>query len=153
MEEQKIAEKNLILKFLSGSHAYGTQTPESDKDHIGVFIPPERYILGNKRCEQVQIRTNPSDSKKKNTKEDTDTVIYSLPKYLQLLAANNPTVLETLFYEKKNILFCNDFGKRVLDSWKIFASKKAKHTFLGYSYTQKKALTHKRKVVCSRGSA
>jgi len=139
-----MAEKNTILKFLAGSHVYGTVTPNSDKDYIGVFVPSEEYILGTKTCEQVQIRTNPSGSKKQNTKDDVDTVLYSLPKFVKLLTANNPTVLETLYYPKANILTCTSLGQKLLDSAPLFVSKKTKHTFLGYAFTQKKGLTHKR---------
>ena len=144
MIEQEMAEKNLILKFLSGSHAYGTSTPESDKDYLGVFIPDKRYVLGNSVCEQVEIRTNKSASGKKNTKEDIDTVIYSLPKFLKMLQANNPTILETLYYPKKNIMFCDDFGKKLLESRSLFPTKQVKNTFLGYAQSQKKHLTHKK---------
>lgn len=144
MQEREMAEKNLILKFLAGSHAHGTNTENSDKDYIGVFIPDEEYLLGSKTCEQVQIRTNPSNSKKQNTKEDIDTVLYSLPKFVKLLAANNPTILETLYYPQKNVLFCNEYGQKLLDAAPLFPSKRVKHTFLGYAFTQKKALTHKR---------
>jgi predicted nucleotidyltransferase len=34
------AEKHCIFKFLSGSHAYGTNRPDSDQDFRGVFIAP-----------------------------------------------------------------------------------------------------------------
>lgn len=144
MQERDMAGRNLILKFLAGSHAYGMSTPDSDKDYLGVFIPDEEYVLGNKKCEQVQIRTNDSGSGKKNTKEDVDCVIYSLPKFLQLLTANNPTILETLFFPKNCVLFCNDFGQRLLDNRMLFPSKKFKWTTLGYSHTQKKAMTNKK---------
>lgn len=153
MLEQEMAEKNTILKFLAGSYAYGTNTENSDKDYIGVFIPDEEYVLGNKKCEQVQIRTNPSDSKKQNTKDDTDTVLYSLPKFLHLLTENNPTILETLYYPQRNILFCNDLGKRILDNRKLFPSTRVKHTYLGYSFSQKKALTHKKERWVELGKA
>lgn len=139
-----MAQKNLILKFRSGSHAYGTNTPESDSDYIGVFIPDEPYILGNKTCEQVQIRTNPSDSGRQNTKEDSDTVIYSLPKFIKLLTANNPTILETLYYPENCVLFANEYGKELLANKDLFPSTKIKWTYLGYSFEQKKALTHKK---------
>ena len=144
MVEQEMAEKNLILKVLAGSHAYGTQTPNSDHDYLGVFIPNEEYVLGYKVCEQVQIRTNSSGSKKQNTKDDTDTTIYALPKFIKLLQANNPTILETLYFHKKNILYCNRYGTRLLEAAPIFTSKKIKHTFLGYAFAQRKGLTHKR---------
>lgn len=34
------ATRNCIFRFLSGSHAYGTNTPESDEDIRGVFMAP-----------------------------------------------------------------------------------------------------------------
>lgn len=144
MEEQEIAKKNLILKMEVGSNMYGTFTPASDKDYMGVFIPPEEYILGNKKCEQVEDRTNSSGSGRQNTNKDVDTIIYSLPKYFHLLAANNPNVIETLFVPLRNIQFQTDLGKKILMSSPIFVSKKVKHTFLGYAFTQRKSLTHKR---------
>jgi uncharacterized protein len=144
MIEEKMAERNLILKFKAGSHAYGTSTPNSDSDYIGVFIPDESYVLGNKQCEQVQIRTNPSDSGKQNTSKDSDTVIYSLPKFIKLLTANNPTILETLYYPQNCLIFANDLGKKLLSQRELFPSTKVKWTYLGYAFTQKKALTHKK---------
>lgn len=39
----KEAVENCIFKYISGSHAYGTSTPESDKDYRGVFIAPLHY--------------------------------------------------------------------------------------------------------------
>ena len=31
--------KNFIIKSVFGSHLYGTDTPESDRDYKGIFIP------------------------------------------------------------------------------------------------------------------
>lgn len=144
MIEQEIAQKHLILKMEVGSNLYGTATLLSDKDYIGVFIPSEEYILGSKKCEQVELRSNPSSSGKQNTSKDVDTVLYSLPKYIHLLAQNNPNIIETLFVPKRNLQFHNRFGDSLLNLAPIFVSKKVKHTFLGYAFSQKKALTHKR---------
>lgn len=143
MFEQKMAEKNLILKILVGSHLYGTNTKDSDKDFLGVFIPDKDYVLGIKRCEQVEIRTNPPGSGRRNISTDTDTVLYTLPKFLHLLSQNNPNIVETLFAPKKNILYCNEYGQRILDNAKLFVSKKVKHTFLGYAFSQRKKLMFK----------
>lgn len=153
MTEQEMAQKNLILKMEVGSNLYGTATPASDRDYLGVFVPSEEYILGNKRCEQVELRTNPSSSGKRNTKDDVDTVVYSLPKYLHLLAQNNPNILETLFVPKKNLPVHTMLGDRILNLAPVFVSKKVKHTFLGYAFAQKKSLTHKRERFQAIGDA
>ena len=75
MEEQLMAKKNLIYKTIVGSKLYGTFTEDSDTDYIGVFVPDKDYVLGIKRCEQVEDKTNPSSSVKANTKADVDSVI------------------------------------------------------------------------------
>ena len=35
---------NLIVKMVFGSHLYGTNTPQSDKDFKGVFMPTNEQI-------------------------------------------------------------------------------------------------------------
>ena len=44
---------NMILKFRVGSHLYGTNTPESDEDFSGVFMPHENTVFGFERAEEV----------------------------------------------------------------------------------------------------
>ena len=36
--------KKVILKVRSGSNLYGTNTPKSDTDYIGVFIPQDEIM-------------------------------------------------------------------------------------------------------------
>ena len=43
--DYKEAMQNCIFRFLSGSHAYGTNRPESDEDYRGVFIAPLKYAF------------------------------------------------------------------------------------------------------------
>jgi predicted nucleotidyltransferase len=143
MIERDMAEKNLILKVQVGSHLYGTNTETSDKDYIGVFIPEKDYVLGMLKCEQVELNTNPSSSGRRNTKEDTDCTLYSLPKFIHLASQNNPNVLEVLFAPKQNIIFCNKFGARLLEAAPFFVSKRVNHTFLGFAISQKKKLIHR----------
>lgn len=144
MLEQEMANKNLILKVLVGSHLYGTSTPESDKDYIGIFVPTKDYVLGLKTCEQVELRTNPTSSGKRNTKEDVDTVLYSLPKFIKLAMGCNPNILEVLFVPKKNIVSITPEGQKLLDNFTLFVSKKVKHTFCGYAHAQKEKILTKK---------
>lgn len=146
MYEQEMAHKNLILRILVGSHLYGTNTENSDKDYLGIFIPDKDYVMGIKRVEQVEDRTNPSDSERRNTKADVDTVLYSLPKFIHLASGNNPNIVEVFFAPKRNIVFCNEYGQKLLDSYYWFISKKLKHTFCGYAYSQKQKLLTKQPI-------
>jgi predicted nucleotidyltransferase len=138
MNTAKMAQDNLILKVLVGSNLYGTNIKGvSDLDYIGVCIPNKEYILGTEKFEQSIERTNDSASGKRNTVEDTDYTIYSLPKFIHLLTMNNPTILETLYARENNVIFCNEFGKMLLDNRDIFLSLKIKHTYGGYAYSQR----------------
>lgn len=143
MKERQMAERNLIMKALVGSHLYGTHTPKSDKDYVGIFVPDKDYVIGTRRVEQVEIRDNPTDSGRRNLPGETDTVLYSLPKFIHLAAQNNPNIIELLFVPDRNLVFDTELGKKLRSSSHLFLSKKAKHTFCGYAFSQKQKLLHK----------
>ena len=136
--EQKMAVKNCILFQRCGSVAYGTNIPgKSDDDYMGVFVPEEDYCgIGLKGIEQVEFRTNPTDSGHRNTPQDMDCTLYSVKKFIQLLLNNNPNSLESLFYPENCRLYVNHFGQMILDAKDVFVSKKAYHSFKGYSFSQ-----------------
>lgn len=144
MEEQLMAEHNMILKGIVGSKLYGTFTENSDTDYLACFMPDMDYVIGIKKCEQVEMKTNPSNSKSPNTKTDVDSVNYSLPKLFHILKENNPTALELLFLPENCVVFCAEPWKKVLAHKNIFLSKKAKHTFLGYAFQQKAKVLNKK---------
>jgi len=143
--EQEMAKKNCIFFCRVGSHMYGTNTPESDDDFMGVFIPDEDYVLGwNKKVEQVEFRTNPSSSGKANQVGDVDCTLYSLPKWIKLAAGNNPNILEIFFAPENCVLHINGLGKMLMDEYALFVSQKAYHSFKGYSHSQLEKLKTKK---------
>ena len=44
----------LLSTFLTGSHLYGTNTPDSDTDTRGVFVSPREHLLGLANCFKVE---------------------------------------------------------------------------------------------------
>lgn len=146
MIEREMAERNLILKAMVGSNLYGTESKDSDKDYVGIFIPDEEYVLGLPTCDQVEVRTNPSDSGRRNNKDDVDTVLYSLPKFIKLAYGNNPNILEILFVDNKHKVFCNEFGERLQKAFPLFVSKRIKQTFLGYAISQKRKVISRKPI-------
>lgn len=136
-KEQEMAINNCLLFIVTGSVMYGTNVPgKSDSDYVGVFMPTEDYVLGLKKVEQVEFRTNETSSGKRNTAEDMDCTLYALPKFVQLLLNNNPNTLETLFVPENCQLYVHPLGRRLLESKELFLSKKAYHSFKGYSHSQ-----------------
>lgn len=134
-------EKNLVLDnciglIRGGSHLYGTNTPESDMDYVGFFIAPPEYVIGRKKIEIVEFRTNPSSSGRPNTKDDIDCTFYELSKWFSLLEGNSPNQLELLFVNDRNKIISRTLFEMVLAHSNIFVSKRARHTMCGYAYSQ-----------------
>jgi len=132
-----IADKNKILEIISGSHLYGTNTENSDKDYIGIFLSPIEYILGFKKCEEIDMSIQDKDKNGKNTDKAIDKKLYEFRKFVQLALANNPNILEILFVNEKNIVFENELGQKLLDIKHLFPHKGLKQKFLGYAFSQK----------------
>jgi len=149
MQEQKMALKNLILKIRIGSHCYGTNTETSDEDFGGIFIPDKDYVMGIKKVEQVELSEKKSDTIR-NTKGDTDYVIYSLTKFIPLAMANNPNIIEYLYAPVNCILYRTEFSDELINNRNLFLSKKAYHTFKSYSYNQRQKLMIKKENMTGR---
>lgn len=143
MNVKEMVDKNTILKIKCGSHLYGTNTVNSDTDYFGVCIPTKDYVLGIHKFELIEERTNPSKSTTKNTKYDNDYTCYSIQKYFKLLIDGNPNIIETLFVNKDNILYCNKAAQEILDNKHLFLSKKVYYKFSGYARSQKRKLITK----------
>ena len=133
-----------IFKCRIGSHLYGLNTPESDEDYIGVFIPDTESILGLQHVEIIDKSTKKSSSRRRNTKEDVDYKLFSLHKFLQLLLNNNPNIVEILFANSDNILLEEPEFKFLRDNYDKIVSQKIYYSFSGYAFSQKKYLITKK---------
>src|SRR5579871_5495703 len=87
---------HLIVEMRFGSHLYGTDTPQSDIDVKAVYLPEARDILLQTIRDTITI-TRPKVVGEKNDPGDTDREIYSLQRYLTLLAAGQTVALDMLF--------------------------------------------------------
>ena len=130
----RIREPNLLLlDAVSGSHAYGTQTPDSDLDLKGVFVAPDSFHAGMEEIGQVADEKN-------------DEVYYELSRFFQLLAKNNPTALELLCTPNDCIRLKHP-AFELIDP-EIFISKLCEKSFSGYAEMQiKKARGLNKKIV------
>ncbi|HCO68163.1 MAG TPA: nucleotidyltransferase [Dysgonomonas sp.] len=134
MTIQEIKDKGLLLfECISGSKAYGLDTPQSDTDLKGVFYLPKDQFFGLDYIPQVSNQTN-------------DEVYYELGRFVELLCKNNPNILELLASPDECVLYKHPLMDRLhID---MFLSKLCKDTFAGYALTQiRKARGYKKKVV------
>lgn len=122
----------VLMRCVSGSHAYGMDTPESDIDIRGVFVPERVYLLGcTKHVEQVEAKP--------------DTVMYALQKYMALCRNANPNILELLFLPEDCILETHPIYQLLHDARNVFLSRKVRFTYSGYAVSQLKRIrTHRR---------
>ncbi len=104
----------IILECISGSKAYGLDTPNSDTDIKGVFVLPKKEYYGLDYIKQVNNETN-------------DISFYELGRYLELLALNNPNILELLNTPQKQIIYKHPFLNEIKSE--MIISKLCKDTF------------------------
>jgi predicted nucleotidyltransferase len=142
--ERRMAVENCIFCFLTGSYLYGTSTPNSDKDYEAVFIEDPDYVLGTKRCDEVNFSTKSSRKDERNTKDDVDIKFYSLKKYLELAKLNNPNKIEWFFVPERNVIKSSAYWSDIKSHKEDFLSLKLKHSFCGYAHSQKSKLLTKK---------
>lgn len=126
-----------ILLCEYGSTAHGTNTPDSDRDHMGIYIEPVAAVLG---LDHEDTRHDSTAAKgARSTSVDTDTTLYPLRKWATLAARGNPTVLTPLFV--KEHISITDAGRTLLAERNLFITAEAGHRFLGYMRSQRDAMT------------
>lgn len=112
---------HIILETISGSRAYGLETPQSDTDIRGVYILPGEDFFGLNYTDLV-------------SNESHDIAFYELGKFFKLLAGNNPNILELLFAPVESILYRDPIMNRI--NPEIFLSKLCEQTFGNYALNQ-----------------
>ena len=121
--EQKSTGAKPMYLVIRGSHAYGTNIETSDTDYAGVFIQSLDDILGNNYKEQINDDKN-------------DTVIYEVRRFLQLIASNNPTVLELLNTPEDCVIYKDPAFDIILENREKFITKVCAKSFGGYAKQQ-----------------
>lgn len=123
----------IIFECISGSRAYGLSTETSDEDIRGVFIIPREQFYSFTYQDQIHD-------------ERQNIIYYELKKFLELLAKNNPSMLELLDIPEECVLFRHPLYEKIKPQ--NFLSHLCKDTFLGYALSQfKKARGLNKKIL------
>lgn len=132
LEELKKS-NSIIFECISGSRAYGLNTPSSDTDIRGVYVLPKDQFYSLDYVDQVNNDSN-------------DIVYYELRKFVELCLKNNPNILELLNVPERCIIQKHHIFDEIKSS--LFLSKLCKNTFANYAFTQiKKARGLNKKIV------
>jgi len=135
---------NLIMKCLFGSHLYGLQTPSSDKDYKGIYLPErDNLLLGNYAKHYSQ---STGDNKSKNTADDIDVEIFSLPYFIELACKGETVAIDMLHADISNVQSSaesyEDYLSWSVGIWKELLAERTKFytkdmkSYVGYARKQ-----------------
>ncbi len=123
LRSNSLLKGRILFLTVGGSYAYGTNILCSDLDIRGVVLERETDSLGLTDFEQYV------DTK-------TDTVIYSLKKFLKLARECNPNIIEMLYAKPEHYFYVSPVGKKLLENRDLFLTKRAAYSFGGYANAQ-----------------
>lgn len=123
----------IILECISGSRAYGLETPSSDTDIKGVFVLPKKCYYGLEYIPQINNETN-------------DIAFYEFGRFMELLSVNNPNILELLSTPDSAIIYKHPFLCEIKPE--MILSKLCSITFGKFAFSQiKKAKGLNKKIL------
>lgn len=128
MKNNEVEQRTIFLG-ITGSTAYGLNTPESDEDVGGICIKPLEYYIGLKKFEQADKWTDENGEK-------IDKTIYSIDKAVQLMLDNNPNMLNLLYLPERCVKFNSEYWQVFLDNRDDFLSKNIRWRFSAYAFAQ-----------------
>lgn len=128
---------NKIMTMKYGSHLYGTNTPESDQDFKGIYLPSIDDILLKR--EQSHYSENTSNYKQKNNKDDIDMTHFSLSYFIDLACKGESVAIDMLHAPENMLTYSNPEYKYI---WDFLVKNRSKFytykmkSYLGYIKNQ-----------------
>ena len=120
-------DKQPVFFSLNGSRLYGTSTEASDYDFVGACVEPINYFFAFKHFEQCELKIEAMQS---------EGVIYSLNKFVSMLASGNPTLLSLIFNDNA----ADRIGLTTTEIRNAIVSRRAADAFHGYARQQIKRI-------------
>lgn len=118
-----------ILEAVVGSRAYGLAHDYSDTDTLGVFVAPTVEIAG--------LNWYPSMETHSGTSPEHDFTEHEVAKAVKLLMANNPVMVELLFFGEEGYIDYTHWGEELIYlSRALLYTSKTRAAFIGYAHNQ-----------------
>ena len=106
--EQLVKDRNVLVIMKFGSHLYGLDTPESDTDYKGIFIPTAEEILLQKVPKSINITPHKAEQGIKNGADDVDIELYSLQYFIELCLKGETVGVDMIHCNDENVVYCSD---------------------------------------------
>lgn len=123
----------ILCKIKHGSFLYGTNTPTSDVDFKGVYLPSFEDVVFGRVKHTIDLSTNKSSTK--NTSDDVDEQYYSLPHFIDMLCSGETIAIDMIHANKENTMVTSPEWEFLVSNRSDFYTKKMK-SFLGYCRKQ-----------------
>ncbi|AKR15917.1 nucleotidyltransferase [Citrobacter phage IME-CF2] len=112
----------IVMETVFGSHLYGLNTPTSDKDYKGIFLPHPRDILLGKAPKTIDTSTG--DKSSKNTVDDIDRQLYSLPKFISLACDGDTVALDMLHADDSKLIANSEIWQYIrANRWRFYTTE------------------------------
>lgn len=140
---------NCVYLTMMGSHAYGVNKPESDMDVYGVVITPKSYLFPHTAGYIYGLKPEPPkfDQYEKHglfyNKQQYDITLYSIINYFNLLTANNPNIIDSIFTPTNCVLHCTEVGHLIRKKRQIFLHQGLSYRFINYAASQRNKIVNK----------
>jgi hypothetical protein len=122
-----------IVRMKFGAHLYGTDTPDSDLDIKGVFLPSKRDILLATVPKCYNFTTG--DQIGKNTSADTDIELYSLNYFIDLACQGQTVALDMLHAPDEMLLETSAIWHSIVSNRSAFYTRNLS-SFINYARRQ-----------------
>ncbi|MCK4820316.1 nucleotidyltransferase domain-containing protein [bacterium] len=128
--------EQLIVFMKFGSHLYGMDTPESDTDYKGIYLPTQKQILEGNIPKSVSYKTKSTKEEGvRNSKDDIDLQIFSLHYFLELAMQGETVALDMLHAPVNWPIAGSDIWDNIQRLRGKFYTKSLK-SFVGYARKQ-----------------
>ena len=129
-------ERKIIFKARVGSHLHGTNTPDSDEDYLGVFLPSTEDLLSlQSRPKEMTDNIKVSDGPR-NKDGDVDCKYLALYTFLKEAAQGQSQALELLFIPEEHIIIKTQEWDKILKNKHILLSRQGITPFIGFAKAQ-----------------
>lgn len=128
--------RKIIFKARIGSHLHGTNTPTSDEDFLGVFLPSTNDLVGMQNRPTEWTENQKISTTARNTKGDVDCKYLALYEFFRQAAQGQSQALELFFVPNNHVIISTPEWELIKEHKDLFISQKGILPIVGFALAQ-----------------